>query len=810
MIGDLTGNGKGNWEGNVNGNVTGTASYATSAGTAINFGGELLGDIVGPQIATSIKNGAVTTEKIANESITSAKLAPNTIIPSHIADGSITTPKLADNAVTSVKILDGSITTSKLADVSITNAKIINNANIPDSKLAIISTVGKVANSATTATHVNTNNTIVLRNHSQPTQLPALNIDGDVSISGYRNLSMLGGNSSGFLYGSFSALGDGIYLGYNYYARGDGIAVIPNAGGTTSRLSTGYGYISFNTGAYNSAPIERMKVDNNAVSVSHNLTVTGSATFNGITASTFTGNLNGTGQSSVGWLKTTTGTSAGGVSHYFMCNSAGSQRWGIGMYQNESTNNAGSNFALWRYGNNGDFLGSAIDINRSTSDIVLSGPTRIVGSLTTTQHATFNAGISLNNGQNITNVGTIFPSTVHFPSTNGTITGDGKITFTNDGGVDFYHRRLSTVKSLTIDGSAWGSDPESSTGALTIRSNNYTGNTGISLGRVINELEVAVVASNSQLMQGTTPGDSVVRATGNLFLGVSNLNPSIVMSTNTVSIHAGNNSSVLTVTPALTTITNELRVTRGNYQGAISLLSGNTAQYTSYSLGRTARELEIGISAGIGHFISGSVAGDATIVNTNSNNSMLFGVGNTIGLRISSTGVTTTGSETLRQLSIGSNVYTLYQGTTTKAMSNGVYRGTGSITQPVFTLTATGVANRRTCGISGSISMTNATGSNWTKTIMMDFVLSYVDGVAGITTTVAQSGTPNVGSVPTASLSFVNDQLLLTFNSNASTTGWLQLTWDAYFKVIVNSTTWVYYGQNAASVFTLTTPTVYL
>ena len=71
-------------------------------------------------------------------------------------DLSVTTAKLADSAITSAKIADGTIV----------NADISTAAAIADSKLATISTAGKVSNSATTATSANTANAIVARDAS--------------------------------------------------------------------------------------------------------------------------------------------------------------------------------------------------------------------------------------------------------------------------------------------------------------------------------------------------------------------------------------------------------------------------------------------------------------------------------------------------------------------------------------------------------------------------------------------------------------------------------------------------------------------
>jgi hypothetical protein len=74
----------------------------------------------------------------------------------NLVPGSIGTVTLADGAVTSVKIADGTIV----------NADINASAAIADTKLATISTAGKVSNSATTATSSNTVSAIVARDGS--------------------------------------------------------------------------------------------------------------------------------------------------------------------------------------------------------------------------------------------------------------------------------------------------------------------------------------------------------------------------------------------------------------------------------------------------------------------------------------------------------------------------------------------------------------------------------------------------------------------------------------------------------------------
>lgn len=77
--------------------------------------------------------------------------------------GAVTETELADGAVTALKLGPGAITAGNIAAGTIVNADISASAAIADTKLATLSTAGKVANSATTATSANTGNTIVAR-----------------------------------------------------------------------------------------------------------------------------------------------------------------------------------------------------------------------------------------------------------------------------------------------------------------------------------------------------------------------------------------------------------------------------------------------------------------------------------------------------------------------------------------------------------------------------------------------------------------------------------------------------------------------
>ena len=62
-----------------------------------------------------LKDGGITSAKLANGAVIAAKLASGAVNTDRIADGAVTSTKLADNAVTAAKIKDGAITADKLA-----------------------------------------------------------------------------------------------------------------------------------------------------------------------------------------------------------------------------------------------------------------------------------------------------------------------------------------------------------------------------------------------------------------------------------------------------------------------------------------------------------------------------------------------------------------------------------------------------------------------------------------------------------------------------------------------------------------------
>ena len=147
-------------------------------------------------IVTTGDTGSVTSTMIAGDTIVDTDINSNAAI-AYSKLASMTAGRvLLGNAtnVPTVTALSGDATVSSTGVVTI-EAGVIDNANInasaaiADTKLATIATAGKVSNSATTATAVNTASTIVARDASGNFNITSINSG---PLAGFRNLIING------------------------------------------------------------------------------------------------------------------------------------------------------------------------------------------------------------------------------------------------------------------------------------------------------------------------------------------------------------------------------------------------------------------------------------------------------------------------------------------------------------------------------------------------------------------------------------------------------------------------------------------
>lgn len=80
-------------------------------------------------VATAkIADGAVTEDKLGSGAVTVNKIGAGAVATAKLADGAVTTAKINSGAVSTVKIADGAVTTDKIADANVTNGKLASNA----------------------------------------------------------------------------------------------------------------------------------------------------------------------------------------------------------------------------------------------------------------------------------------------------------------------------------------------------------------------------------------------------------------------------------------------------------------------------------------------------------------------------------------------------------------------------------------------------------------------------------------------------------------------------------------------------------
>ncbi|MHA8105676.1 hypothetical protein [Aquirufa sp. 5-AUSEE-100C1] len=329
--------------------VTGTLPIANGGTGATTATGALtaLGAQASANLSTDISADAASTSKYpavktikdyVDASVTSGAPDATTTVKGKVQlagdlTGTAASPEVAANAITTVKIINAAITSAKIADSTIVNNDISPSAAIVDTKLATISTAGKVSNSATTAASANTASAIVARDGSG--NFSAGTITADLTGLASKATNINGGvigaipyqsaaNTTSLLTGNTTATkkfltqtGDGTAAAAPVWA---GVAVsditgtlpVANGGTGVTTVAANLVFAGPTSGASAAAPSFRSLVAADLPSGSTNYVINGttqqaSTNFNISGAGTIGTDLTVTGNASIGGTATITG-----------------------------------------------------------------------------------------------------------------------------------------------------------------------------------------------------------------------------------------------------------------------------------------------------------------------------------------------------------------------------------------------------------------------------------------------------------------------------------------------------------------------
>jgi len=148
------------------------------------------GDLAGTYPNPTIRDGAITANKIPDGSITGSKLAPGAVGTNTIANGAITAPKIANDAVTSAAIRDGDVNTVDLADDAVTSPKIrdgeVRTQDLADGAV----TTNKVADGAVTSTKMSQMTSIFPATYGASSKVPQFTVDQAGRITNIREVDV--------------------------------------------------------------------------------------------------------------------------------------------------------------------------------------------------------------------------------------------------------------------------------------------------------------------------------------------------------------------------------------------------------------------------------------------------------------------------------------------------------------------------------------------------------------------------------------------------------------------------------------------
>ena len=209
-----------------------------------------------------IVDGSITTTKLAADSVTSAKIAAGAVTATELSSGSVTTAKLAAGAVTATQIASGAITTDKLAADSVTAAKLAANS-VTASELAANSvTAAKIASQAVTT--------------------------AKLLLTGMMTVYQSASNTTAYGYLGYGSGNDGssTTYGVKLAASGGNYVIVTNSG---ARMTAGTSIYVVSTGCYVTGTLRAQSTSifsgaatfNSSISVGSGMTVSGNASIGG-------------------------------------------------------------------------------------------------------------------------------------------------------------------------------------------------------------------------------------------------------------------------------------------------------------------------------------------------------------------------------------------------------------------------------------------------------------------------------------------------------------------------------------------------